>query len=134
MTSKATLGSKEASEYVDKTMAREDGIFYFWEPQKYLLTGQRIQRFTYLIDLWIEPEYRKRKIASSLLSTFTGPVILQCLRRNPARKFYEKQNFVHLLNALESDTVWLYRGDKESEPLAKILARSINVMQKKRCQ
>lgn len=69
----------------------------YMEPDKYFLIVQEQPMALLIVDFWVQTVYRRKGIATKILSQLEPPVKLECFDNNiPAIELYKKLGFTRM--------------------------------------
>lgn len=95
---------------------------------------QKASYFNYLVHLYVEPENRRKGIATKLLKLLEKPIILECYKENQtALKFYKSLGFVRVRKSLTSGAAWYSLGDPDDIWLARYVTEMIDRLRIGKC-
>ena len=125
-----TIPSEEHIQtYIQNTIDKRNNIDYYFEPNKYLMTFQKINIITYIVDLFVDNEYRLQGLGKELIQQLKEPLFLKCYNTNPAMFFFQKIGFKELPIYTNNNYKWLYKADYIFVELLSVMAYQMELLQ-----
>lgn len=115
--------------YVNNTIYKHNNIDYYFEPNKYLMTFQKINILTYIVDLFVAKDYRLQGLGKELILSIKEPIFLKCYNTNPAIQFFQKIGFKELPIYTNNNYKWLYKADYIFVELLSVMAYQLELLQ-----